>query len=40
MKRLYILLTAALIAGSLAAQTLTIKQGNVTYLFPAEQAVS
>lgn len=38
MKRLYTLLTAALIAGSLVAQTLTIKQGNVTYLFPASQA--
>ena len=37
MKRLFFFLTAAMVAGSLAAQTLHIEIGNVHYLFPAEQ---
>ena len=38
MKRLYILLTVAIVAGSLSAQTLNVQVGQVTYRFPAAQA--
>lgn len=38
MKRLYTSLLALLVVGSLAAQTLHVRVGQVTYLFPAEQA--
>lgn len=38
MKRFSILLTATIVACSLSAQTLNVKVGNVTYLFPASQA--
>ena len=38
MKRLYAILTAAIVAGSLTAQTLNIQVGNVTYQFPASEA--
>ena len=38
MKRIFSLLTAAIVAGSLAAQTLNVQVGNVIYRFPAAQA--
>ena len=40
MKRLHALMTAAIVAGSLVAQTLNVQVGQVTYQFPATQAGS
>jgi len=37
MKKLYALLTALVVAIAVGAQTLNVKVGNVTYLFPASQ---